>query len=77
MPHEEQKQTFNEIIRERSTEFNNLEKIINPDNLIYNYKTEGRSPKDFSVYQNPIDLFKILKDGNIDPKEVLKTQISF
>ena len=31
-----------------------LEKIINPDNLIYKYKTEGRSPKDFSVYQNLI-----------------------
>ena len=31
-----------------------LEKIINPDNLIYKYKTEGRSPKDFSVHQNLI-----------------------
>ena len=33
-----------------SSEFYNLEQKINPDNLIYKYKTKGRSPKDFSVY---------------------------
>ena len=55
----------------------NLEKRINSDNLIYKYKREGRSPKDFSVYQNVIDLFKNFIDGNINPKEVLKNQINF
>ena len=40
----------------------------NPDNLIYKYKAEGRSMKDFSVYQNPIVLFKDVRDGNIKPK---------
>ena len=38
---EEQNQIFNELVDERSSEFMNLEKRINPDNLIYNYKTEG------------------------------------
>ena len=35
------------------------------------------SLKDFSNYQNLIDLFKDLRDGNINPKEVVKNQINF
>ena len=45
--------------------------------MIYKYKTKGISPKDFGNYQNPIELFKDLRDGNINPKEVLKDQINF
>ena len=45
--------------------------------MIYKYKTEHRSPKDFRNYQNPIDLFKLKWDGSIDPKEILKNQINF
>ena len=44
--------------------------------MIYKNKTEGRSPKDFSVYQNLIDLFENLSDSNINSKEVLKIQIN-
>ena len=52
-------------------------KKINPDNLIYKYKTEGRSPKDFKNYQNLIDLFKSLRDGDVNLREVLKNQNNF
>ena len=45
--------------------------------MIYTYKTEGRSPKYFSNYQNLIDLFIDLRYGNLNPKEVLKNQINF
>ena len=45
--------------------------------MIYKYITEGMSLKDFSNYQNLIDLFKDLRDGNINPKEVVKNQINF
>ena len=69
---EKQKKIFNELVEEISSEFKNLEKIINSHNLIYKYKTEGISPNDFRNYQNPIELFKDLRDGNINPKEVLK-----
>ena len=31
----EQKNIFNELVEERSSEFGNLEKIINPDHLIF------------------------------------------
>ena len=55
----------------------NLEKRINPDNLIYKYKIEGISPKDFINYQNLIELFKDLRDDNINLKEVLKDEINF
>ena len=34
IPLEEQKKIFNELVEERSSEFMNLEKIINPDSLI-------------------------------------------
>ena len=43
--------------------------------MIYNFKTEGKSLKDFSDYQNPIHLFIHLRDGNVNPREVLKNQI--
>ena len=65
------------LLKKKSSEFTNLEKKINSDNLIYKYKTKGISPKDFSNYQNPIELFKDLRDGNINPKEVLKDQSNF
>ena len=49
IPLEEQKK-FNELVEERSSELRNLEKRINPDNLIYKYKTEGKSLKDCRNY---------------------------
>ena len=45
--------------------------------MIYKYKVEGRTPKDFRIYQNPIKLFKNLKDDNVNPREVLKSQNNF
>ena len=63
------KKKMNELIGERLSEFHNLEKRINPDNLIYKYKAEGISPKDFSNYQNLIDLLKNLRDSNINQKK--------
>ena len=65
---------FNERVDEKSSEFR---KIISPDNFIYKYKTEGIYPKDFRNDQDLIKLFKDLRDGNINPKEVLKDQINF
>ena len=51
------KKIFNELVEEKSYEFQNLKEKINPSNLIYKYKTKGRSQKNFSNYQKPIDLF--------------------
>ena len=45
--------------------------------MTYNYKIEGKCPKDFNDYQNPIDLFIHLRDGNVKPREVLKNQVDF
>ena len=45
--------------------------------MIYRYKTQRISPKDFSNYQNPINLFINLRDGNINPRDLLKDQINF
>ena len=44
--------------------------------MVYEFKTEG-STKDFSNYQNPIDLFINFRDGNVSPREVLKNQKEF
>ena len=45
--------------------------------MIYKYRTEGISPKNIRNYESPIELFKGLRNGNINPKEVLKDQINF
>ena len=52
VPLDEEK--FNRLAEEKSYEFQNLKEKINPNNLIYKYKTVGRSPKDLS---DLIDLF--------------------
>ena len=70
------KKLFNDFIREKSSEFRNLEIIGNPNTLIYKYKNLKRSLKDFRSYQNIIDLFENLRYGNADPKKVLKSQIN-
>ena len=68
---------FNKLVEEKSSEFRNLERRSNPDDLIQKHKTEGRILKDFRNYQNPIELFKDLRDGNINPRQVLRDQINF
>ena len=55
IPLEEQKKYVRSFLKKGLL---NLEKIINPDNLIYKYQTKGTSLKDIRNYQNPIDLFK-------------------
>ena len=45
--------------------------------MIYKYKTERKSSKDFSNYQNVMYLFIHLIDGNVNSQEVLKNQINF
>ena len=70
------KKIFNGLVGERSSGFRDLQKKIDPDHMVSMYKTEGKSPKDFRNYQNLIELFKDLKDGNINPKELLKDQIN-
>ena len=71
------KYIYKKLAEERSSEFKDLEKRINPDNLIYKYKNEEISPKDFRNYQNSIGLFINLRDCNVNPKGVLKDQINY
>ena len=54
VPLEEPKK-INKFLEEKSYKFNNLKEKINLNNLIYKYKTEGKTSKDFSNYQNLID----------------------
>ena len=49
------KKVFNDLPEEKHYEVQNLKEKINPNNLIYKYKPEWRSPKGFSNYQNPIE----------------------
>ena len=72
VPLEKKKKMFNELVEKKSFKFQNLKEKINPNNLIYKFKTEGISPKDFSNYQNLIDLCINLRDGNINLREVSK-----
>ena len=60
-----------------SSEFWNLQKRINPDNWNDMYKTEGRSPKDFRNCQYMLQIFKGLRDVNVNPRKVLKKQSNF
>ena len=79
MPLEEQRKIFNEIVKKNifqifqfptmSSKFRKKKEFWKFD---VKYKSEGRYPKDFRNYQNPIRLFKDLRDGNVNPKKILK-----
>ena len=60
-----------------SSEFWNLQKRINPDNWIDMDKTEARSPKGFRNCQYMLQLFKNLRDVNVNPRKVLKKTSNF
>ena len=68
---------FNKLAEEKSFQFRNLKRKSDPGNLVYRHKTKGISPKDFSNYQNPMNLFINLRDGNIKSRDLLKDQINF
>ena len=51
------KKLMNLLLKKGLLNFGNYKKGINSDNLIYMYKTEARSPKDFRNYQNLIEKF--------------------
>ena len=76
VPLNKNKKKVNKLVEEKSDQFQNLKGKTNFNNLIYNYKTEGESPKDFSNYQNLIDLFIKLRDGNVNPRELLKMKLT-
>ena len=67
------KEMFNELAAKKSHEFQNLKGNINLNNLIYKYKTEGRSLiMKFSNYENWINILTNIRDCNVNPRETLK-----
>ena len=75
--HEKQKEIFNRHVKERAFEFSDIKDKIDPNNLVYIFKTGGNESKDFGNYQMSLKLFEDLRDGNINSKEELKNQASF
>ena len=69
--HEKQKEIFNKFVKERALEFAVVKDRIDPNNLIYSYKTKGNIPKDFGYYQIPWKLFEDVRDGDVNSKDVL------
>ena len=77
MSHEKRKEIFNRLVKERHLEFSDIKDKIDPRNLVYIFKTVENELKDFLNYQMPLKLFEDLRDGHINPKELLKNQASF
>ena len=77
IPLEEQKKNLMSLLKKDLLDLRIYKKVINLDNLIYKYKTEAISPNDIRNYQTPIQLFKDLRDDNINREQVLKDQINF
>ena len=72
--HEKPKEIFNELVKERALEFSDVKDKIDPNDLVYTFKTDGNDPKDFRNYKTPLKLFEDLRDDNINLKEALKNQ---
>ena len=77
MTYKKQKEIYNGLVKERALEISDIKDKIDPNNLVYTFKTYGNEPKDFRNCKEPLKVFQDLRDGNIDPKEVLKNQARF
>ena len=44
---------FNRLVKERALQFGDIKDNIDPNNLVYRFKTSGNEPKDFGNYQMP------------------------
>ena len=75
--HEKQKEIFNGLVKEKALELSDIKDKIDPKNLIYVFKTSENDSKDFGNYQMPLKLFDNLRDGDINPKEILQNQARF
>ena len=65
------------IVKERALQFSDIKDKIDSNNLVYVFKTGENEQKDFENYQMPLKLFEDLRDGEINPKEILKNQAMF
>ena len=77
MPHEKQKEIFNRLVKERALQFSDTKDKIDPNGLVYTFKTDGNETKDFGNYQMSSKLFEDLRDGDINSKDVLKNRARF
>ena len=75
IPLRKQNKLFNESINERASKFDGIKDKINPNKLIYKFKTVGKIPKVFRDYQMLLELFGNLRDDGVHPKEVFKNKI--
>ena len=56
--HEKQEEILDRLVKERALEFSDIKDKIDPNNLVYIFKTGGNEPKEFSNYQMPLKLFE-------------------
>ena len=71
-----QKEIFNELADKRLNEISELDKKVNPDDLIYRYKG-NTSNEEFNMYDNALDLIDKIKNGKIKLAEAKNNQINF
>ena len=77
MSNEKQEELFSRLVEERAHEFVDIKDNIDLNKLVYKFKTGVNEPKDFTNYQIPWKLSEDLREGDINPKEVLKNQARF
>ena len=51
------KRNINKLLNKRASEFVDIKDKIDLNKLIYNFKTEGKIPKEFRNFQTPLKLY--------------------
>ena len=64
-------------MKEKVLEFADVKDKIDPNNLVYSFKSSENEPKDFGNHHMQLKLIEDVKDGNMNPKEVLKNEARF
>ena len=71
-----QKEIFNKLVNERLEEITKLDKIVNPDDLIYKHKGPTADVK-FNEFDNAFNLLDKIREGEISLAEAKNDQGEF
>ena len=74
---EKQKEIFNGLVNARALQFADTKGKDDPNNFVYKFSGSEQISKDFGNHEMPLKLFEDLRNGDINPKEVLKKQARF
>ena len=68
---------FNRLVKEKGLEFSDIKDKVDLNYFVCNFSSSENKSQKIGNYHMPQKEFEDLRDGDINPKEVLKIQVRF